>query len=118
MIRKGRKVPTWLEKWDDFEKQPDFQKAYQNLKLLSKILLFRMEKNFTSKEYFEDLSQHLLANHHSAEEFSKRYQELTYGKIKDDASKAYYKNYIHLLSLILNSWKKKLLEKIISRLKI
>jgi transglutaminase-like putative cysteine protease len=113
IIQKGRKVPTWLERWADFEKQPDIQKAYQNLILLSKILLFRMEKNFTPKEFFDELSRNLLADHQSVEEFSKRYQELTYGKIKDDASKAYYKNYIHLLNLILKCWKKKLLVKIV-----
>ena len=118
MVLKGRKVPIWLEKWADYEKLPGYQKAYQNLHLLSRIFLFRMEKNPTPKELFNELSRNLLADNQSTEIFLDKYQKLTYGKLKDDSLEEYYQNYHQLLCLILRSWKEKWIEDIKFRIKL
>jgi hypothetical protein len=107
LFEKGKNIPNWLKTWADYEKLPGFEKAYQNIRLLSNLLLFRMEKYPTPKEFFEKFGAFMKDNNQFLLIFMNEYQRLTYSPLNDGSEDSYYKNYIQILGMILKSWRDK-----------
>jgi len=111
-IQYGKEAPTWLKRWSDYEKLPGYQKAYKNLRLLSGVLLFREDKKMTPKEFIEELNNNFDVNEQAGTLFLEQYQQMTYGNVKNNQARDYFKNYQKLLKLIINSWKDKSFNKL------
>jgi transglutaminase-like putative cysteine protease len=115
---KGKKIPKWIDKWADFEKLPDFQKRFLKLRLLTIILLFKIDKNLTPKEFFNQMSLAISPEKDLVKIVSDLYQQLAYGFFQETSSDIYDQYYNRLVILILRKWWKNRIREFKSRIVI
>jgi len=116
LIQKGYTAPDWLRHWVDYEKLPEYQKAYKNLLFLAGLLLFKGERELTPKEFIRELNKNFPGNEQAGNLLLDQYQKLVYGNDDGTKSENYFDNYKKILTLILISWKDKKVAEIRSRL--
>lgn len=110
IIKRGKNAPAWLKKWANYEKLPGYQKAYKNLRMLSNILISKVNGNSTPYEYFNNLNKNLIVDNQLVKEFKDSYHRLAFGTLNEQSDDMYFHNYKMLLRLIIKHWGNKKIE--------